>query len=151
MSPYTMGKAITQKIIVAPLHCKEKNAGLPSLAEFVTGTLEDKLEWMDGLIRGLGQSIKGKSNLHKEVFSYQLRRPLSTMEEITIALDTLLGVSVFKRDPVKSLWKAQVAVVALPDHLAATALKLGHVRIGWMNCRIHFPCFLPLCKLPNCL
>ncbi|CAB0039186.1 unnamed protein product [Trichogramma brassicae] len=45
-----------------------------------------------------------------------------------------------KRDPVKSLRKAyagtQVAVVALPDDLAATALKLGHVRIGWVNCRI---------------
>ncbi|CAB0028942.1 unnamed protein product [Trichogramma brassicae] len=43
-SPYTMVKAITGKIIVAPLHCKEKDAKLPSSAEFATGTLEDKLE-----------------------------------------------------------------------------------------------------------
>ncbi|CAB0037383.1 unnamed protein product, partial [Trichogramma brassicae] len=61
-------------------------------------------------------------------------------EEVTAALDALLGVPVSKRDPVKSLRKAyagtQVAVVALPDDLAATALKLGHVRIGWVNCRI---------------
>ncbi|CAB0045390.1 unnamed protein product [Trichogramma brassicae] len=63
-----------------------------------------------------------------------------TKGEITIALDALLGVPVSRRDPVKSLRKAyagtQVAVVALPDDLAATALKLGHVRIGWVNCRI---------------
>ncbi|CAB0043355.1 unnamed protein product [Trichogramma brassicae] len=63
-----------------------------------------------------------------------------TKGEITIALDALLGVPVSRRDPVKSLRKAyagtQVAVVALPDDLAATALKLGHVRISWVNCRI---------------
>ncbi|CAB0039106.1 unnamed protein product [Trichogramma brassicae] len=344
-SPYTMVKAITGKIIVAPLHCKEKDAKLPSPAEFATGTLEDKLERLDGLIRGLGQFIQGKSNLHKEVISYQvslgmalsaLRKSLesrvpprppaadkavctspllsgsatskrlatsplashatpkrhavtpaskqhdennnevedqdgfvlvdrrrhrqrkqtaatpgavharqqpkpqpvqrrarhrpdvivikakdaskyadilrslksdptlqqnvgssvnnirrsaagalmlqlkkyvenasdlgeelgkvlgtaatasallhtstieikdldecATKEEVTAALDALLGVPVSKRDPVKSLRKAyagtQVAVVALPDDLVATALKLGHVRIGWVNCRI---------------
>ncbi|CAB0044452.1 unnamed protein product [Trichogramma brassicae] len=45
---------------------------LPSPAEFATGTLEDKLERLDGLIRGLGQFIQGKSNLHKEVISYQV-------------------------------------------------------------------------------
>ncbi|CAB0042182.1 unnamed protein product [Trichogramma brassicae] len=71
-SPYTMVKAITGKIIVAPLHCKEKDAKLPSPAEFATGTLEDKLEQLDDLIRGLGQFIQGKSNLHKEVISYQV-------------------------------------------------------------------------------
>ncbi|CAB0038639.1 unnamed protein product [Trichogramma brassicae] len=64
----------------------------------------------------------------------------ATKEEVTAALDALLGVPVSKRDPVKSLQKAyagtQVAVVALPDDLAATALKLDHVRIGWVNCRI---------------
>ncbi|CAB0029871.1 unnamed protein product [Trichogramma brassicae] len=306
-----MVKAITGKIIVAPLHCKEKDAKLPSPAEFATGTLEEKLERLDGLIRGLGQLIQGKSNLHKEVISYQLSlgmalsalekslasqeplRPLAvdkadctsplfsgsatskrlatsplashatpkrhavtpaskqhdennneigdqdgfvlvdrrrhrqrkqtaatpgavharqqpkprpvqqkvggsvnnirrsaagalmlqlkkgvenapalgeelgkvlgtaatasallhtstieikdldecaTKEEVTAALDALLGVPVSKRDPVKSLRKAyagtQVAVVALPDDLAATALKLGLLRIGWVNCRI---------------
>ncbi|CAB0030714.1 unnamed protein product [Trichogramma brassicae] len=344
-SPYTMVKAITGKIIVTPLHCKEKDAKLPSPAEFATGTLEDKLERLDGLIRGLGTLIQGKSNLHKVVISYQvslgmalsaLRRSLesqvpprppaadkavctsplftgsaaskrlatsplashatpkrhavtpaskqhdennnevgdqdgfvlvdrrrhrqrkqtaatpgavharqqpkprpvqrragnrpdvivikakdaskyadilrslksdptlqqkvgssvnnigrsaagalmlqlkkgvenasdlgeelgkvlgtaatasallhtstieikdldecATKEEVTAALDALLGVPASKRDPVKSLRKAyagtQVAVVTLPDDLAATALKLGHVRIGWVNCRI---------------
>ncbi|CAB0043539.1 unnamed protein product [Trichogramma brassicae] len=71
-SPYTMVKAITGKIIVAPLHCKEKDAKLPSPAEFATGTLEEKLERLDGLIRGLGQFIQGKSNIHKEVISFQV-------------------------------------------------------------------------------
>ncbi|XP_014223123.1 uncharacterized protein LOC106649909 [Trichogramma pretiosum] len=65
---------------------------------------------------------------------------ITTSEEINAALDALLGGLVSKRDPVKSLRKAyagtQVAVVALPDDLAATALKLGHIRIGWVNCRI---------------
>ncbi|CAB0035836.1 unnamed protein product [Trichogramma brassicae] len=347
-SPSTIVKAISEKIIVASLHCKEKDFKLPSVAEFATGTMEDKLERMDGLIRGLGQFIKNKSNLHKEVISYQVslgmalsalrkslesqvpprppaadkavctsplftgsamskrpadsspemrvpskrstgvagpslsdennnvaedcddyvlvdkrrrqrrkpqlqlppnaerdpaRQPLKprparrrvhhrpdaiiikandastyaeilkklkrepalqqtvgssvnnirssaagalvlqlkkgvenasalgeelgkvlgtaatasallhtsmieikdldecvTKEEVTMALDALLGVPVSKRDPVKSLRKAyagtQVAVVALPDELAAAALKLGHVRIGWVNCRI---------------
>ncbi|CAB0038511.1 unnamed protein product, partial [Trichogramma brassicae] len=344
-SPYTMVKAITGEIIVAPLHCKEKDAKLPSPAEFATGTLEDKLKRLDGLIRGLGQFIQGRSNLHKEVISYQvslgmalsaLRKSLesqvpprppvadkavctsplftgsatskrlatsppashatpkrhavtpaskqhdennnevgdqdgfvlvdlrrhrqrkqtaatpvavharqqprprpvqrrarhrpdvivikakdaskyadilrslksdptlqqkvgssvnnirrsaagalmlqlkkgvenasdlgeelgkvlgtaatasallhtssieikdldecATKEKVTAALDALLGVLVSKSDPVKSLRKAyagtQVAVVALPDDLAATALKLGHVQIGWVNCRI---------------
>ncbi|CAB0028848.1 unnamed protein product [Trichogramma brassicae] len=42
-----------------------------------------------------------------------------------------------------------VAVVALPDDLAATALKLSHVRISWVNCRIRAReeaarCYLPL-------
>uniref|UniRef100_A0ABD2W261 CCHC-type domain-containing protein n=1 Tax=Trichogramma kaykai TaxID=54128 RepID=A0ABD2W261_9HYME len=70
--PCTMVKAITAKIINAPLHCKEKDATLPSPVEFATGTMEDKLERMDGLIRGLGLFIHGRSNLHKEVNSYQL-------------------------------------------------------------------------------
>ncbi|CAB0030802.1 unnamed protein product [Trichogramma brassicae] len=69
--PFTMVKAITERIIVAPLHCKEKDFKLPSRAEFATGTMEDKLERMDGLILGLGRFLRGKSNIHKEVFSYQ--------------------------------------------------------------------------------
>ncbi|CAB0038636.1 unnamed protein product [Trichogramma brassicae] len=67
-----MVKAITTRIIPAPLHCKEKDARLPSPAEFATGNVEDKLERMDGLIQGLGKFIENKSNLHKEVISYQL-------------------------------------------------------------------------------
>ncbi|CAB0039422.1 unnamed protein product [Trichogramma brassicae] len=81
--PSTMVKAITEEIIVAPLHCKEKDFKLPSLAEFATGTMEDKLERIDGLIQGLGQFLQGRTNLHKEVFSYQvsLGMALSALEE----------------------------------------------------------------------
>ncbi|CAB0030731.1 unnamed protein product [Trichogramma brassicae] len=70
--PFTMVKAITERIIVAPLHCKEKDFKPPSQAEFATGTMEDKLEQIDGLILGLGRFLQGKSNIHKEVFSYQV-------------------------------------------------------------------------------
>ncbi|CAB0037841.1 unnamed protein product [Trichogramma brassicae] len=82
-SPSTIVKAISEKIIVAPLHCKEKDFTLPSLAECATGTTEDKLERMDGLIWGLGHFLRGKTNLHKEVFSYQvsLGMALSALEK----------------------------------------------------------------------
>ncbi|CAB0035524.1 unnamed protein product [Trichogramma brassicae] len=82
-SPSTIVKAISEKIIVAPLHCKEKDFKLPSLSKFTTGTTENKLERMDGLIRGLGQFLRGKTNLHKEVFSYQvsLGMALSALEK----------------------------------------------------------------------
>ncbi|CAB0029023.1 unnamed protein product [Trichogramma brassicae] len=97
-SPYTMVKAITGKIIVAPLHCKEKDAKLPSPAEFATGTLEDKLERLDGLIRGLGQFIQGKSNLHKEVISYQLSlgMALSALEKSLASQEPLCPLAVDK-------------------------------------------------------
>ncbi|CAB0040549.1 unnamed protein product [Trichogramma brassicae] len=287
--PSTMVKAITERIIVDPLHCKEKDFKLPSLAKW---TMEDKLERMDGLILGLGRFLRGRTNLHMEVFSYlrsagvsgptqsdennniaedcdsyvfvdhrrrrqckprpqlpsnaerdparqslkprppprrvhhrpdaiiirandastyaeilkklkgdpalqqtvgrsvknirrsatsapvlQLKKGVdnapalgeelgkvlstaatasaqlhtstieikdldecATKDQVTTALDALLGVPVSKRDPVKSLRKTyagtQVAVIALQDDLAATALKLGHLRIGWVNCRI---------------
>ncbi|CAB0039554.1 unnamed protein product [Trichogramma brassicae] len=70
-SPYTMVKAITGKNNCRSLALQGKGCQAPVFAEFATGTLEDKLERLDGLIRGLGQFIQGKSNLHKEVISYQ--------------------------------------------------------------------------------
>ncbi|CAB0044144.1 unnamed protein product [Trichogramma brassicae] len=64
----------------------------------------------------------------------------ATKGEIAKELSTLLSAPHLNRDVVKTLRKAyagtQVAVAALPDDLAAKALKLGHVRIGWVNCRI---------------
>ncbi|CAB0040709.1 unnamed protein product [Trichogramma brassicae] len=93
-SPPTIVKAISEKIIVAPLHCKEKDFKLPSLAEFATGTMEDKLERMDGLIRGLGQFLRGKTNLYKEVFSYQVSLGMALS-----ALEKSLGNRVPPRPP----------------------------------------------------
>ncbi|CAB0037844.1 unnamed protein product [Trichogramma brassicae] len=88
----------------------------------------------------LGTAATASALLHTSTIEIKDLDECATKEELTAALDALLGVPVSKRDPVKSLRKAyagkQVAVVALPDDLAATALKLGHVRIGWVNCRI---------------
>ncbi|CAB0042825.1 unnamed protein product, partial [Trichogramma brassicae] len=88
----------------------------------------------------LGTAATASALLHTSTIEIKDLDECATKEEVTAALDALLGVPVSKRDPVKSPRKAyagtQVAVVALPDDLAATALKLGHVRIGWVNCRI---------------
>ncbi|CAB0043482.1 unnamed protein product [Trichogramma brassicae] len=94
-SPSAIVKAFSEKIIVAPLHCKEKDFKLSSLAEFATGTMEDKLERMDGLIRGLGRFLRGKTNLHKEVFSYQVSLGMALS-----ALEKTLGSQVPPRPPV---------------------------------------------------
>ncbi|CAB0043236.1 unnamed protein product [Trichogramma brassicae] len=64
----------------------------------------------------------------------------TTKDEIAEALSTSLSAPHLNKDVVKTLWKAyagtQAAVAALPDDLSAKALKLGHIRIGWVNCRI---------------
>ncbi|CAB0043560.1 unnamed protein product [Trichogramma brassicae] len=64
----------------------------------------------------------------------------TTKVEIADALSTSLNAPHLNKDVVKTLRKAyvetQAAVAALPDDLAAKALKLGHIRIGWVNCRI---------------
>ncbi|CAB0035752.1 unnamed protein product [Trichogramma brassicae] len=97
----------------------------------------------------LGTAATASALLHTSTIEIKDLDECATKEEVTAALDALLGVPVSKRDPVKSLRKAyagtQVAVVALPDDLAATALKLGHVRIGWVNCRN--PCSRGGCAL----
>ncbi|CAB0040047.1 unnamed protein product [Trichogramma brassicae] len=87
--------------------------------------------------RVLGTAATASALLHTSTIEIKDLDECATKEEVTAALDALLGVPVSKRDPVKSLRKAyagtQVAVVALPDDLVATALKLGHVRIGWLE------------------
>uniref|UniRef100_A0ABD2WD06 CCHC-type domain-containing protein n=1 Tax=Trichogramma kaykai TaxID=54128 RepID=A0ABD2WD06_9HYME len=66
---------------------------------------------------------------------------VTTREEIWGALRTHLdGASKQGLSAVRSLLKAfagtQISVVTLPDQLAAKAVKLGRIRIGWVNCRI---------------
>ncbi|CAB0029755.1 unnamed protein product, partial [Trichogramma brassicae] len=76
------------------------------------GLWRTSLERMDGLILGLGLFLRGRTNLsHGGVQHLSLRK-------------TYAGT--------------QVAVIALQDDLAATALKLGHLRIGWVN--LSHPC-----------
>uniref|UniRef100_A0ABD2X0W7 CCHC-type domain-containing protein n=1 Tax=Trichogramma kaykai TaxID=54128 RepID=A0ABD2X0W7_9HYME len=63
-----------------------------------------------------------------------------TKTEIAEELAKSLGAPYLNEEAVKTLRKAyartQTAVAAMPDDLAARALKLGHIRIGWVNCRI---------------
>uniref|UniRef100_A0ABD2WXZ9 Uncharacterized protein n=1 Tax=Trichogramma kaykai TaxID=54128 RepID=A0ABD2WXZ9_9HYME len=65
----------------------------------------------------------------------------ATRTEIAEELARSLGAPHLNKEVVKTLRKAyagtQTAVAALPDDLAARALKLGHIRIGWVNCQIH--------------
>ncbi|CAB0031896.1 unnamed protein product [Trichogramma brassicae] len=64
----------------------------------------------------------------------------ATKEVIAEALGTSLCAPHLNKEVVKTLRKAyagtQVAVAALPNNLADRALKLGHIRISWVNCRI---------------
>ncbi|CAB0029878.1 unnamed protein product [Trichogramma brassicae] len=64
----------------------------------------------------------------------------ATKVEIREALCTQLGHADLELDVVRSLRKAYAgtltAVVALLDDVAAQAIKLGHIRIGWVSCRI---------------
>uniref|UniRef100_A0ABD2WIE9 Uncharacterized protein n=1 Tax=Trichogramma kaykai TaxID=54128 RepID=A0ABD2WIE9_9HYME len=137
-SPRTIVKAITEKIIVAPLHCKEKEAKLPSPEEFATRSLEDKLERMDGLIRGLGLFIKGKTNLHKEVLSYQqsLGMALSALEKTLAdqvphrppAADKVVCTSPLFSGSATSKWHATspLASHSTPKRHAVTATSKQH-------------------------
>ncbi|CAB0032353.1 unnamed protein product, partial [Trichogramma brassicae] len=97
--------------------------------------VENASDLVEELGKVLGTAATASALLHTSTIEIKDLDECATKEEVTAALDALLGVPVSKRDPVKSLRKAyagtQVAVVALPDDLAATALKLGHVRIGW--------------------
>uniref|UniRef100_A0ABD2WFR7 CCHC-type domain-containing protein n=1 Tax=Trichogramma kaykai TaxID=54128 RepID=A0ABD2WFR7_9HYME len=64
----------------------------------------------------------------------------ATRTEIAEELARSLGAPHLNEEVVKTLRKAyagtQTAVAALPDDLAARELKLGHIRIGWVNSRI---------------
>ncbi|CAB0039103.1 unnamed protein product [Trichogramma brassicae] len=102
--------------------------------------VENASELGEELGKVLCTAATASALLHTSTIEIKDLDKCATKEEVTAALDALLGVPVSKRDPVKSLRKAyagtQVAVVALPDDLVATALKLRHVRIGWVNYRI---------------
>uniref|UniRef100_A0ABD2VW25 CCHC-type domain-containing protein n=1 Tax=Trichogramma kaykai TaxID=54128 RepID=A0ABD2VW25_9HYME len=64
----------------------------------------------------------------------------ATKTEIAEELVKSLGALHLNEEIVNTLPKAyagtQTAVAALPDDLATKALKLCHLRIGWVNCRI---------------
>ncbi|CAB0028343.1 unnamed protein product [Trichogramma brassicae] len=70
-----------------------------------------------------------------ELGSATSRTPMTAIEIKDLDGATELGL-----EAVRSLRKAfagtQTAVVTLPDQLAAKAIKLGRIRVGWVNCRI---------------
>ncbi|CAB0041136.1 unnamed protein product, partial [Trichogramma brassicae] len=88
----------------------------------------------------LGDAATASALQHTTMIEIRDLDECVTKDEIAEALGTSLGTSGLKSEVVRSLRKAyagtQAAVAALPDGLAARALKLGHIRIGWVNCRI---------------
>ncbi|CAB0036598.1 unnamed protein product, partial [Trichogramma brassicae] len=92
------------------------------------------------LDKALGAAATASARQHTTAFEIKDLDECASKEEIAAALGPALGVPEPGPDVVRSLRKAyagtQVAVVALPDALAAKALKLGHVRVGWVSCRV---------------
>ncbi|CAB0041797.1 unnamed protein product [Trichogramma brassicae] len=71
--------SMTRRIIDAPLLAKD--APLPTPAEFATGSYEEKMIRIEGLVEGLYTFIFGKNNLHKTVIKYSL-----SLEQAILAL-----------------------------------------------------------------
>ena len=67
---------------------------------------------------------------------------VTTKEEICEALNARLACApLLTVEAVKTLHKSfagtQTAVISMSDRLAAEAVSLGRIRIGWVNCRVH--------------
>ncbi|CAB0040802.1 unnamed protein product, partial [Trichogramma brassicae] len=90
--------------------------------------------------RVLGDEATASAIQHTTTVEIRDLDECATKKEIAEELGKSLGAPHLKEDVIKTLRKAyagtQAAVAALPDDLAAKALKLGHIRIGWVNCRI---------------
>ncbi|CAB0038264.1 unnamed protein product, partial [Trichogramma brassicae] len=90
--------------------------------------------------RVLGDEATASAIQHTTTTEIRDLDECATKKEIAEELGKSLGALHLKEDVIKTLRKAyagtQAAVAALPDDLAAKALKLGHIRIGWVNCRI---------------
>ncbi|CAB0030691.1 unnamed protein product [Trichogramma brassicae] len=71
--------SMTRRIIDAPLLAKD--APLLTPAEFATGSYEEKMIRIEGLVEGLNTFIFGKNNLHKTVIKYSL-----SLEQAILAL-----------------------------------------------------------------
>ncbi|CAB0041326.1 unnamed protein product [Trichogramma brassicae] len=86
----------------------------------------------------LGDAATASALQHRTMIEIRDLDECTTKDEITVALSTSLSAPHLNKDVVNTLQKAyagtQAAVAALPDDLAAKALKLGHIRIGWPSC-----------------
>ncbi|CAB0043928.1 unnamed protein product [Trichogramma brassicae] len=92
---------------------------------------------LDGV---LGDAATASALRHKTALEIRDLDECATKAEICTALGHQLGTTNLDPDVVRSLRKAyagtQTAVIDLPDELAAEALKLGHLRVGWVSCRV---------------
>ncbi|CAB0037466.1 unnamed protein product [Trichogramma brassicae] len=92
---------------------------------------------LDGV---LGDAATASALRHKTALEIRDLDECATKAEICTALGHQLGTANLDPDVVRSLRKAyastQTAVMDLPDELAAEALKLGHLRVGWVSCRV---------------
>ncbi|CAB0040763.1 unnamed protein product [Trichogramma brassicae] len=92
---------------------------------------------LDGV---LGDATTASALSHKTPLEIRDLDECATREEIRTALCQQLGAANLDPDAVRSLRKAyagtQTAVIDLPDELAAKAIKLGHLRVGWVSCRV---------------
>ncbi|CAB0043541.1 unnamed protein product [Trichogramma brassicae] len=99
----------------------------------------------------LGDAATATALQHTAMIEIRDLDECATKEEIAEALSTSLGTPSLNKEVVRTLRKAyagtQAAVAAIPDDLAAKALKLGHIRIGWVNCRIRGREDAPRCYL----
>ncbi|CAB0043190.1 unnamed protein product [Trichogramma brassicae] len=90
--------------------------------------------------RVLGDEATASALQHTTMIEVRDLDECATKKEIAEELGKSLGAPHLNEEVVKTLRKAyaktQAAVAALPDDLAAKALKLGHIRIGWVHCRI---------------
>ncbi|CAB0042208.1 unnamed protein product [Trichogramma brassicae] len=88
----------------------------------------------------LGDAATATARQHTTMIEIRDLDECATKEKIAEALSTSLGAPSLNKEVVRTLRKAyagtQAAVTVLPDDLDAKALKLGHIRIGWVNCRI---------------
>ncbi|CAB0043768.1 unnamed protein product [Trichogramma brassicae] len=88
----------------------------------------------------LGDAATASALSHKTALEIRDLDECATKLEICTALCHQLGTANLDPEAVRSLRKAyagtQTAVIDLPDELVAKALKLGHLRVGWVSCRV---------------
>ncbi|CAB0041060.1 unnamed protein product [Trichogramma brassicae] len=92
---------------------------------------------LDGV---LGDATTASALSHKTTLEIRDLDEGVTKEEICTALCHQLGKVNMDPDVVRYLRKAyvgtQTAVIDLPDELVAKAIKLGHLRVSWVSCRV---------------
>ncbi|CAB0028817.1 unnamed protein product [Trichogramma brassicae] len=99
-------KTMTPFAVIAPIGARllAKDAPLPTPAEFATGSYEEKMIRIEGLVEGLNTFIFDRNNLLKEVIKYSL-----SLEQAILALKKTKQKQVPPRTP-----SAEKAVCTCP-------------------------------------